>query len=106
MTSDDFRHLAVSLDGAYEDSHMGHPDFRVNKRIFATLGPNEEFGMVKLMPEQQTLFVDKDPDVFKPVKGGWGLKGATRVNLENASEPIVSQALMAAWQNLFAAKKK
>src|ERR1700733_6840487 len=106
MTADDFRNLALSLESAYEDSHMGHPDFRVNKKIFATLGPNEEFGMVKLTPEQQTLFIDKDPTAFEPIKGGWGLKGATKVCLENATEPNVLQALTAAWQNLLTKKKK
>jgi hypothetical protein len=32
-----FRRIALSLEGAEEGSHMGHPDFRVNGRIFATL---------------------------------------------------------------------
>ena len=33
---------------------MGHPDFRVKAKIFATLGyPDAGFGMVKLTPEQQ-----------------------------------------------------
>jgi len=99
MTSDEFRDLALSFPNAYEQSHMGHPDFRVNKKIFATLGPKELWGMVKLTPEQQTLFVDKEPDVFEPIKGNWGLKGATKVNLEPATEPNVLQALSLAWRN-------
>ena len=36
---------------------MGHPDFRVNGRIFATLHPDLLRAMVKLTPEQQHLFV-------------------------------------------------
>ena len=35
MTDDDFRDLALGLDGVVEGAHMGHPDFRVNNRIFA-----------------------------------------------------------------------
>ena len=100
MTADEFRDLALSFPDAVEQSHMGHPDFRVNKKIFATLGPKEAWGMVKLTPEQQTLFTDKDPKTFEPIKGGWGLKGATKVNLESATEPNVLQALRAAWQNI------
>ena len=100
MTADEFRNLALSFSGAVEQSHMGHPDFRVGKKIFATLGPKEAWGMVKLTPEQQTLFVDKEPKVFEPIKGGWGLKGATKVNLEPATEPNVLQSLRAAWQNI------
>lgn len=105
MTADEFRELATSYPDAYEDSHMGHPDFRVRKKIFATLGPDATWGMVKLTPEQQTLFVDKEPNVFEPIKGAWGAKGATKVILEKASEPIVEQALRAACENI-AAKKK
>ena len=36
-TIDDFRRLALGLDGAEKSSHMGSPDFRVGGRIFATL---------------------------------------------------------------------
>jgi hypothetical protein len=100
MTADEFRNLALSFDGAYEQGHMGHPDFRVNKKIFATLGPDEAWGMVKLTPEQQILFIDKEPQGFEPIKGAWGLKGATKVNLESATKSNVLQALTAAWRNI------
>ena len=54
---------------------MGHPDFRVKKKIFATLGaPDAGWGMVKLTPEQQKQFVCAEPNAFVPVKGGWGLR--------------------------------
>lgn len=36
MTVSDFRRLALSLDDAEENSHMGSPDFRVGGKIFAT----------------------------------------------------------------------
>jgi hypothetical protein len=39
MTADDFREIALSMQDAEERSHMGHPDFRANGRIFSTLGP-------------------------------------------------------------------
>lgn len=99
MTADDFRNIALELPGAEERSHMDHPDFRVGGKIFATLGPREEWGMVKLTPEQQATFIEAEPQAFEPIKGGWGLKGATRVNLEAAREPGVSRALDAAWRN-------
>jgi hypothetical protein len=38
MTPDAFRRLALSLPEAAEIGHMGHPDFRVRGKIFATLG--------------------------------------------------------------------
>ena len=37
MNAEDFRRIALSLEGTEEKSHMGSPDFRVAVRIFATL---------------------------------------------------------------------
>jgi hypothetical protein len=99
MTSEEFRSLALDLPGAEERSHMHHPDFRVGGKIFATLGPDEEWGMVKQTPEQQTTFIEAEPEAFEPVKGSWGVKGATKVNLDAAHEPTVVRALDAAWRN-------
>jgi hypothetical protein len=99
MTADEFRSLALSLPEATEESHMNHPDFRVRGKIFATLGPDEAWGMVKLTPVQQGIFIRTEPKVFEPVKGAWGKRGCTYVRLEVASEPSVRQALIAAWRN-------
>src|SRR5262245_15803834 len=99
MTADEFRSLALSFPEAMEKAHMGHPDFRVRGKIFATLAPGEEKGMVKLTPDQQKLFVRTEPKVFEPVPGAWGQRGATYILLEAASEPSVRQSLVAAWRN-------
>ena len=53
MTDDDFRKIALSLPEAIESAHMGHPDFRVGGKIFATLMPEDGWGMVKLTPDEQ-----------------------------------------------------
>jgi hypothetical protein len=99
MTADDFRSLALELPEVTEAAHMDHPDFRVGGKIFATLGPDESWGMVKLTPEQQAIFVRTEPDVFQPIKGAWGRRGCTQVRLDAAREPSVRQALIAAWRN-------
>ena len=99
MTADDFRAMALSFPEAVEIGHMGHPDFRVGKKIFATLGyPDEGFGMVKLMPEQQALFIESHPKVFSPSKGKWGLGGSTLVALKAARPKAVRQAMAMAWR--------
>ena len=59
MTADEFRSLALSLPEASEGAHMGHADFRVRGKIFATLTPDEDRGMVKLTPEQQGCSFDR-----------------------------------------------
>jgi hypothetical protein len=77
---------------------MGHADFRVGGKIFATLGsPDESWGMVALMPEQQEDFMTLAPEAFKPAAGAWGRGGSTLVRLEAAGEALLEAALSAAW---------
>ncbi len=79
---------------------MGHPDFRVGKRIFATLGyPGPGWAMVALTPEQQEWFLRLEPATFTPVKGAWGRKGSTNVRLRSARKGAVLDALETAWRN-------
>jgi hypothetical protein len=98
MTAEDFRELALSLDGAIEQSHMGHPDFRANGRIFATLHGDDEWGMVKLAPEEQREFLRAHPKMFVPSSGAWGRQGCTNVRLEAADTATLRSALLLAWQ--------
>ena len=96
-----FRRLALSLPGAIESSHMGHPDFRLNGRIFATLSAQEKgCGMVKLTPEQQQSFIAEQPQAFSPAPGGWGRMGSTFVHLHEADEALIAGALQTAYHNL------
>jgi hypothetical protein len=79
---------------------MGHPDFRIGGRIFATLGyPSSGWGMVKLSTDQQEIFVAARPEAFVPGKGAWGRQGATSVKLRLAPKNLVRQALLHAWRN-------
>jgi len=101
MTRSEFRRMALSFPETTEKAHMNHPDFRVAGKIFATVGyPDPDWAMVKLTSEQQMEFVNSDPAAFVPVKGAWGRKGATNVNLRAAKKPIVHSALTAAWCNV------
>src|SRR5713101_4325038 len=62
MTANDFRRLALSFPEPSERAHMGHPDFRVGGKIFATLGyPDDDWAMVKLTPFEQEMFVKSHP---------------------------------------------
>jgi hypothetical protein len=106
ITAEDFRRIALAMKDAVESAHMGHPDFRVNNRIFATLHHDHEWGMVKLTPEQQQRFVREWPDVFVPEKGAWGLQGGTAVKLKAVDEETLGEALTLAWQNTAAQSKR
>lgn len=62
MTPQTFRKLALHLPQACEGEHMGHADFRVGGKIFATLGyPSVEFAVVLLSPQAQASFVKAEP---------------------------------------------
>jgi hypothetical protein len=99
MNADDFRRLALRMPGAIESAHMGHPDFRANGRIFATLHADNRSAMVKLTPDQQQQFMQDDPEMFSPESGAWGKAGSTRVHLAVADEETIGKALTFAWQN-------
>jgi hypothetical protein len=99
MNAEDFRRLALRLDGAEEGSHMGSPDFRVGGKIFATLASETKgYGNLMLTPDQQAAFVEGLPDVFLPIAGGWGRMGMTHIRLAAATEEVLAGALQAAWK--------
>ena len=101
MTPDDFRRLAASLPEAAEGAHQGHADFRVRRRIFATLGrPDAAWAMVKLTPAQQEMLCAAEPAMFRPVPGGWGRRGSTNVRLAEADEATLRSALAMAWHGV------
>ena len=101
VTADDFRQVALSMPNALESAHMGHPDFRAGKKVFATLGyPDDNWGMVKLNPEQQEMLVAAEPGIFEPVKGAWGKSGATQVRLAALDSLTAASAIRMAWSNV------
>ena len=102
MTPAGFRRLALSFPEAVEGAHMGHADFRVGGRIFATLGyPSARFAVVMLSPQDQDLIVRDHPRLFAPVAGKWGASGCTTIalgELRASATPAVLAALEAAWR--------
>jgi len=106
MNTDEFREIALSLPAVVEKSHMDHPDFRVNEKIFATLGyPDENWAMVKLTRDEQKAFVLDTSGAFVPVKGVWGKQGCTNVRLEAVDTSTAKRAIASAWSNI-AAKRQ
>jgi hypothetical protein len=99
MTASDFRRIALSLEGAEEGSHFGAADFRVGGRIFATLAMVDQgYGNLMLTLEHQTAFIAERPDLFLPIKGGWGRMGMTHIRLAEADEDSLTGALHTAWK--------
>ena len=106
MTAAGFCKIALSMPGAIESSHMGHPDFRAHGKIFATLSDDMKWGMVKLTPELQGEFVAENPKMFVPVNGAWGAQGATRVHLKDADADTLGRAMTEAWKQSAIKKKR
>lgn len=99
MNANDFRRIALGLEGAEEGSHMGEADFRVGGRIFATLASVDQgYGNIKLTLGQQKAFVEELPEVFVPIPGGWGRMGMTHVRLSVVTEDVLEGALRTAWK--------
>lgn len=98
MTAAQFREIALSFPETVEAAHMGHPDFRVAGKIFATLGyPDEGHGVLLLAPEEQRELISQHPQIFKSVPGGWGRRGNTQVLLKQITQPILKAAMRKAW---------
>ena len=100
--------MALSLPETFEKSHVGHPDFRVKGgKIFATLGyPDEHFGVLILTTDQQGELIGRYPEMFEPVKGGWGKRGSTQVLLKAARRDVIESAMKMAWTNAAPTKLK
>jgi hypothetical protein len=108
MTEGEFRQIALNLPESFEKSHVGHPDFRVKGgKIFATLGyPDESFGVLILTADQQGELIGRYPEMFEPVKGGWGKRGSTQVVLKAARPDVIESAMKLAWTNAAPPKLK
>lgn len=99
MQSEEFRTFALALPEVEEKSHFGKADFRVKNKIFATL-KDENFGVIKLRPEQREIMTAAEPKIFTALKGGWGDQGWTQICLAAADEITLKSALLTAWKNV------
>ena len=102
MRERDFRLIALGMEGAVEGAHMGHPDSRVQNRMFATLHQDRAFGGLALTPTQQERLLREHPDAFEPASGAWGRAGATTVRLASVAEEPLGEAMTLASQSTIA----
>ncbi len=90
------RKLALSLEGAFEVTHVDRPAFRTKRKIFATLPPREHAVNLMFDPPTQEFFCEQAPGVIEPLPGGWGRMGMSRCDLTRADESLIHSALKAA----------
>jgi hypothetical protein len=63
------RRVFLEQPEAEEKSHMGHPDFRVGGKIFATLWPTKNIAVVRLSVADQTGALQMNPEAISEVLG-------------------------------------
>jgi hypothetical protein len=96
MDAAGFRSRALSFPGAYESEHMGHPDFRGPKGIFATLNEKETSGVLRLEPEMADALANANPVTF-PKLNTWRGRKWIEVVLARADESEIEALLEKAW---------
>jgi len=91
------RQMALSFPETDEHPHFDRRAFRVKKKIFATLSEKDHTLNLMLNRVDQSVFCAFDRSVIYPVPGGWGLKGATTVNLKKIKRVMLKDALTVAY---------
>jgi len=97
-TAQDFRRIALSLEGTTEAPHFERTAFKV-RRIYATLAPDGRTANLMLMPDEQALKCEVAPSAFSPIPNAWGARGATTAKLAKLTVVELRQALKTAWRH-------
>ena len=75
ITAQRVRELVANLPDAAEGMHHGHPDFRVKKKIFATLSEAEDRAALRLTHIEARALAERSPEVYRLVSDrepiGW-----------------------------------
>lgn len=97
MTLQEARIFALSLPEATEEPHFDYSSFRVRKKIFATVPPDELH--LHLFVEEHAVgaLVAEDPAAFAELWWGKRLCGV-RVHLPAANAVVVYELLEEAWR--------
>ena len=93
MTPDDVRAIVLSLPEVEEKSHMGHPDFRVRNKIFATLTADGTAANLRITRENLDALVAADPRAYAAIWGGRYLG----IRLAHVGRTALKALLQDAW---------
>ena len=96
VDAETFRSLALAYKEVVEQPHFDKTSFRVRKKIFATLDVGQRKAVLKLSEIDQSVFCSWGT-MFHPVRGAWGKKGWTEVELDLVSDEMLQDALTIAF---------
>jgi hypothetical protein len=97
-TAQDFRRIALSLEGTTEAPHFERTAFKV-RRIYATLAPDGQTASFMLTPDEQALKCEVAPEAFSRIPNAWGARGATTAKLSMLTAAELRDALRMAWRH-------
>lgn len=100
ITDEWIRKLALSFEGVTESPHFEKTSFRIKNKIFLTLDSSTHEAVVKLSEEDQGLFCSHNKTIIFPVKGGWGKKGYTVIQLELITKKLFSEILKTSFETV------
>jgi hypothetical protein len=103
-TAQDFRRIAMSLDGTTSAPHFDRTAFKV-ARIYATLAPDGLTANLKFAPDEQEFKCIMAAEAFRPVPNAWGQQGWTTVTLAALGPAELKSALELAWQHALPRKR-
>ncbi len=92
------RKIILSMPEAEESRHMGHPDFRVNNKIFATLWPTQDRAVVKIALDDQTRLLKSSPQAFST--NAWSKHGWTNVHLVHVDAKVFRSLVEESWRGV------
>jgi hypothetical protein len=83
---------------------MGHPDFRVGNRVFASFPPRKKnIAVVKLSIANQVALLQMDPEAYS--LNGWSRQGWTNVHLDKMTPTRFRTLARESWTAVAAARK-
>ncbi|MCF3109512.1 MmcQ/YjbR family DNA-binding protein [Niabella sp. CC-SYL272] len=107
ITEKAFANLALSFPGTEARPHFDRTGFKViGKRMFATYLDKNNTANIFLNREEQALFCQMDAKYIYPVPNKWGEKGATTFELDGVAIELVTEALLAAYNEILKQKNK
>jgi predicted DNA-binding protein (MmcQ/YjbR family) len=104
VSLEEARKIAMEYPETVEQPHFEKTSFRVRKKIFMTLDEDKQVAVVKLTPEDQSVFSSSPDESISPIPNKWGLQGWTRINLKKVKKGLFKDALKCSW--LHVAPKK
>jgi predicted DNA-binding protein (MmcQ/YjbR family) len=94
------RKLAMEFPETVEAPHFEKTSFRVKKKIFMTMDEKKQSAVLKLTPEDQSVFSSSPDGSISPIPNKWGLQGWTQVNLKKVKKTLFKDALKCSWANV------